>query len=90
VKRSRWYVTRYDKRRAYEKPESQETKSYYENEAVWTIGPETSGEQWNTDMAYPGYGMSKADAERAVACYNACLDLDDPEEDVRKMREEKK
>ena len=34
-----------------------------EDDTSWTVGPDAKGENWNTDSQYPGYGLTKPDAE---------------------------
>lgn len=71
--RAKWHATRHEWAGTPDRPN-------------WTIGPLKDEENWNTDSGCPGYGMTKEDAERAVACYNACLDMDDPETEVQALK----
>ncbi len=59
-----------------------------ERDNVWTVSPDPNETGWETDSGFPGYGLSKADAEyicRAVNSHEglvsalklACLMLND-------------
>jgi hypothetical protein len=46
----------------------------YDNEAIWTISRDPNKPGWRTDGAYPGYGLTLAEAEWLVAAANEKLE----------------
>jgi hypothetical protein len=64
----KWYAT-YDSGCSYEGDELNKVN-------VWTVSKYPNREGWCTDSGYPGYGLSKSDAEFLAQAANEKIERD--------------